>query len=327
MTAIRHPLLHVEDLKTYFFTARGVVKAVDGVSFSIDRGDSFGLVGESGCGKTMTALSILRLVPGPAGRIVGGKVFFDGQDLLEISKNEMRTLRGARLSMIPQDPMTSLNPVLRVGKQIGEIFKVHLKVRGSALLQRCIDMLRLVRIPSPDSRVSEYPHQFSGGMRQRVMISMALSCQPDLIIADEPTTALDVTIQAQILNLMQDLQEQLGTAHIFITHDLGIVAHLCQRVAVMYAGKIVEQADTLTIFENPRHPYTRALIGSVPRQGLHQARLYAIEGQPPDLLSLPEGCSFHPRCPHAQRDCRLEVPGEEVIGAGHSVRCLRWQEI
>ncbi len=320
-------LLEVEDLKTYFFTSRGVVKAVDGVSFTVNRGDSLGLVGESGSGKTITSLSILRMIPKQTGRIIGGKIVFNEQDLLAKPENEMRMLRGSRIAMIPQDPMTSLNPVLRVGKQIGETFKIHQKIKGRNLVQKCIDMLRLVRIPSPDARVSEYPHQFSGGMRQRVMIAMALSCEPDLIIADEPTTALDVTVQAQILNLMQDLQKRLGTAYIIVTHDLGIVAHLCRRVAVMYAGKIVEEGDTFTIFERPCHPYTHALLRSIPRRGQHQDRLYAIEGQPPDLLNLPERCSFEPRCLHSQKVCRMGTPGVEEIEAGHTIRCFRWKEI
>ena len=275
------PILEVKGLKTYFFTGQGVVRAVDGVSFDLHRGETLGIVGESGSGKTISSLSILRLVPGPAGQIVDGSIMFKGEDLMYKSDKEMRRLRGAEITMIPQDPMTSLNPVYRIGDQIGEPVALHQNLHGKKLSDRVLDMLKLVQIPSPRRRLREYPHQFSGGMKQRAMIAMGLSCRPSLIIADEPTTALDVTIQAQILSLLRDLQAKFQTSIIFITHDLGVVAGLCSRVAVMYAGVIMEQADVHTIFKNPRHPYTKGLIGSVPKVGRGSGRLQTIPGQPP----------------------------------------------
>lgn len=320
------PLLKIIDLKTYFFTQEGVTKAVDGISFTVRKGETFGIVGESGSGKTITSLSILRLVPPPSGKIIGGKILFDGEDLLEKSPKEMRAYRGRHISMVTQDPMTSLNPVYRIGNQIMEAIVYHQALKGKDLRQKAMEMLRLVQIPSPEVRVTEYPHQFSGGMRQRAMIAMALSCQPDLLIADEPTTALDVTIQAQILRLMKEVQGVFGTAIIFITHDLGIVANMCDRVAVMYAGKILEQADVRTIFHFPKHPYTKGLMDSIPKLGEKKERLQAIEGQPPDLGNLPSGCRFSPRCPHVLPVCHREEPPIETVSEDHEIRCFRWRE-
>lgn len=320
------PLLKVVDLKTYFFTREGVVKAADGVSFAVRKGETFGIVGESGSGKTITSLSILRLVPPPSGKIVGGKILFKGEDLLEKSPKEMRFYRGSRISMVTQDPMTSLNPVYRVGNQIMEAIAYHQTLKKKDLQRKVVEMMKLVHIPSSEVRAREYPHQFSGGMRQRVMIAMALSLQPDLLIADEPTTALDVTIQAQILRLMKEIQKVFGTAIIFITHDLGIVANMCDRVAVMYAGQILEQADVRTIFHSPRHPYTQGLMNSIPKLGEKKERLQAITGQPPDLGSLPAGCRFSPRCPYALSICHQEEPLIETISDGHEIRCFRWRQ-
>lgn len=327
MNSLNHTLLHISNLKTYFSNERGIVKAVDGVSFCVKKGETFGIVGESGSGKTVTSLSILRLVPSPGGRIVDGEILFRGEDLLKMSEKEIRRLRGSHITMIPQDPMTSLNPVYTVGHQIGEAFKIHQNIRGSYLVKKVVDMLRLVHIPSAEKRVKEYPHQFSGGMKQRVMIAMALSCQPELIIADEPTTALDVTIQAQILRLLREIQESFNTSIILITHDLGIVASMCSRVAVMYAGRIIEQADVRTIYKNSKHPYTRGLIESVPKIGQVKKRLFMIEGQPPDLQRLPSGCSFSLRCPYSRNQCHEERPTMERIGPNHEVCCFRWRDL
>jgi len=320
-------ILKIRDLKTHFFTDRGVVRAVDGVSFDLNRGEILGLVGESGSGKTITSLSILRLVPKPAGRIVNGLIEFKGQNLLTKTDKEMCRLRGDQITMIPQDPMTSLNPVYRIGNQLGESLRLHQGLKGAGLTQKLMGMMNRINIPSPLRRLRDYPHQFSGGMKQRVMIAMCLSCHPDLVIADEPTTALDVTIQAQILKLLKELQDELNTAIIFITHDLGVVAGLCSRVAVMYAGVIVEQADVQTIFKYPRHPYTRGLIESVPKIGCKNRRLSTIDGQPPNLLNPPKGCQFSPRCPDMVEKCRRCVPESEWIDEYHQVRCLRWKEI
>ena len=320
-------ILSVTDLRTHFSTPYGVVRAVDGVSFDLRRGEIMGIIGESGSGKTITSLSILRLVPKPGGRIVGGSILFKGEDLLKKTEKQMRALRGGQMTMIPQDPMTSLNPVYRIGNQLMEPLSLHQGLKGKELKQRIVSMLKLVQIPSPRRRTREYPHQFSGGMKQRSMIAMCLSCQPELIIADEPTTALDVTIQAQILKLLRDLQARMQTSIIFITHDLGVVAGLCSRVAIMYAGVIVEQADVRTIFREPIHPYTRGLIASVPRVGSTQRRLLTIEGQPPNLLDLPEGCRFSPRCPYSKMACLEAPPESEWINQGHQVRCFRWRDI
>jgi oligopeptide/dipeptide ABC transporter ATP-binding protein len=326
MSAQEEPLLCVKDLKTYFYTNKGTIPAVDGVSFSLRKGETLGIVGESGSGKTITSLSILGLVPSP-GKIVDGEILFDGEDLLKKSDKEIRGFRGSRIAMIPQDPMTSLNPVYQIGDQIGEPLRLHQRMTGTPLISKVVEMLKLVHIPSPTSRIREYPHQFSGGMKQRAMIAMSISCRPDLLIADEPTTALDVTIQAQILQLLRDLQKDLTTSILFITHDLGVVAGMCARVAVMYAGSIVEQADVYTIFKKPRHPYTRGLIDSVPKLGKAPRRLFAIEGQPPNLLELPKGCHFSPRCSYAEKTCLQEEPPSERIDREHDIRCFRWRDI
>ncbi len=314
-------LLDVKDLKTYFFTRRGVVKAVDGVSFRLGQGETLGLVGESGSGKSITSLSILRLVPQPAGRIVGGEVFFDGEDLLTKSERQMREYRGKRISMILQDPMASLNPVFTIGSQVSEPLITHRRLRGAELWETVKEMLRLVKIPAPEIRMREYPHQMSGGMRQRIVGAMVLSAQPTLLIADEPTTSLDVTIQAQFLDLLQDIQQQSNVAMIFVTHDLGIVAKYCDRVAVMYAGRIVESASVRDIFNSPTHPYTKALLASLPNMEVSVDKLDSIEGQPPELHALPPGCPFAPRCPEVMDICRQEYPPETGAEDGHPVSC------
>jgi oligopeptide transport system ATP-binding protein len=315
------PLLQVSDLRT-FYTAFGgerVVRAVDGVSFTIDRGESLGLVGESGSGKTTTCLSLLRLLPRGAS-IESGSVMFDGQELLGLSLHAMEKVRGRRIAMILQDPMASLNPLLTIFDQVSEPAYFHLGEHGSKLKDHVISLLRAVRIPSPEVRMREYPHQMSGGMRQRVVGAIALSGEPQLIIADEPTTNLDVTIQAQYLDMLKDLQRRTGVALLFITHNLGIVAKMCDRVAVMYAGRIVEQGTTREIFKNPRHPYSQALLSSIPKIG-NTDPLYAIPGQPPDPANLPPGCAFNPRCPHAFNRCRVEVPVDIDIADGHCAKC------
>ena len=316
-------LLQVEDLCTSFFTRAGEFKAVDGISFYVREGETFGLVGESACGKTVTGLSILRLLPEPAGQIVGGKIILDGTNLMELSKKEMREVRGKEISMILQDPMTSLNPVYTVGDQISESVRLHQGLRDDKVEDEVISALRLLRIPAPEIRIRDYPFQMSGGMRQRVVGSIAMSCRPRLLIADEPTTALDATIQAQYIALFKDIQKQTDVAIIFITHDFGVVANICQRVAVMYAGKIVETAATSTIFKAPKHPYTNALIHSVPRLDRKDDRLYSIEGQPPSLLNLPPGCRFSPRCPDVQEICHKQQPPIVEISDGHSVSCWK----
>ncbi len=317
-------ILDVQNLKTYFIQRRGVVKAVDGISFSLSQGETLGIVGESGCGKTITSLSILGLVPKPAGRIVGGSIIFDGEDLVKKSEKEMREYRGKRLSMILQDPMTSLNPVFTIGDQVAEPIKIHQKLKGSTLWKKVIEMLKLVRIPVPEVRIRDYPHQMSGGMRQRVVGAIGLSCEPNLLIADEPTTSLDVTIQSQYLRLLNEIQQEAGVSMIFITHDLGIVARMCNRVAVMYAGKIVESAGVRDLFNNPVHPYTFALLKSLPKLETRTDRLFAIGGQPPSLLNLPEGCAFASRCEHADEKCRQQYPSQVVVGEGHTVSCWHW---
>ncbi len=321
-------LLEVAGLQTFFFTRAGVLKAVDDVSFSLKRSETLAVVGESGCGKSMTALSIMRLVPDPPGRIVGGRILLEGLDLLKLDEAAMRRVRGNELSMIFQEPMTSLNPVLSIGEQIGEAIRLHHDLAESAVAAKSVEMLRLVRIPEPAQRAREYPHQLSGGMRQRAMIAMALACNPKVLIADEPTTALDVTIQAQILELMQDLQRELGTALILITHDLGIVAETAQRVIVMYAGRKVEEATVEALFEQPLHPYTRGLMASIPRLPSMRggaaeagARLTEIAGMVPPLTNLPAGCVFAPRCPKADRQCIAEYPPYEEKRSGHWAAC------
>ncbi len=317
------PLLEVRDLKTQFFTQDGVVKAVDGVSFHVNRGETLGIVGESGCGKSVTSLSIMRLIPSPPGKIAEGQILFDGEDLLGMSEEEMRHIRGNRIAMIFQDPMTSLNPVLTVGRQITEALELHMKLSKREATNRAAELLDMVGIPSASKRLDNYPHQFSGGMRQRVMIAMALSCNPELLIADEPTTALDVTIQAQILELINRLREELETAVILITHDLGVVAGMTDRVTVMYAGKVVEEGPTKEIFSNPRMPYTIGLLRSIPRLDEDRGRkLTPIRGLPPSLIDLPQICPFSPRCDYVQERCLTTVPPLRSVGPDHRAACL-----
>jgi oligopeptide/dipeptide ABC transporter ATP-binding protein len=324
-------VLEVKGLQTVFFTNSGLFKAVDDVSFDVGHGETLAIVGESGCGKSVSALSIMRLVPNPPGRIVGGVILLEGIDLLGLDEAKMREIRGNRISMIFQEPMTSLNPVMRIGDQIVEAVRLHRDVPAKQAWARAVEMLRLVRIPEPARRAQEYPHQLSGGMRQRAMIAMALACRPALLIADEPTTALDVTIQAQILALMLDLQKELGMGLILITHDLGVVAQTAQRVIVMYAGKKVEEADVDTLFANPRHPYTRGLMASIPElptAGVgHPARLAEIPGTVPSLTRLPQGCAFAPRCKLAVDRCRETYPPLADWGGGHLAACWRAGEL
>lgn len=320
-------LLKIKNLMTYFFTMDGVAKAVDGVDFSISRGESVGIVGESGCGKSVTAFSILQLVPTPPGKIVGGQILFNGQDLLKCSENDMRKIRGNYISMIFQEPMSSLNPLFTVGNQIQEILQLHRNLSRKESLERTIELLKGVKIPAPERCVSRYPHELSGGMRQRVMIAMALACEPALMIADEPTTALDVTIQAQIMDLMTKLQKELGMGLILITHNLGVIAEMVTRVAVMYAGKVVEEAGTQQLFEDPRHPYTIGLLKSFPRIGdksrLGKRRLAEIPGVVPSLYDLPSGCSFSTRCLSVMDLCRERQPELKKISEGHYCKCWR----
>ncbi len=329
-------LLEVDNLKVHFFTDEGVVKAVDGVSFHIDKGETLAVVGESGSGKSVTSLAIMRLIPSPPGKIVDGSIRFRGKDgveknLVELPEAEMRKIRGNDIAMIFQEPMTSLNPVYTVGDQIAEAIMLHQGKTKKEALEMAAEMLELVGIPEPKKRLSNYPHQMSGGMRQRVMIAMALSCNPSLLIADEPTTALDVTIQAQILELMKQLQEEIGMSVLFITHNLGVVAEIADRVVVMYAGRAVEEADVIPTFKEPLHPYTMGLLNSVPRvdrAAEQQERLEAIPGNVPNPLFLPPGCAFHPRCRWFEAGrCDAEVPPLEDAGDGHMVRCFRWREI
>jgi len=339
-TPLAHPghnaetVLEVEGLRTYLFTRLGVVKAVDDVSFQIRRAETLAIVGESGCGKTMTALSLLRLVPNPPGRIVSGSIKIDGRDLVALSEAEMRDIRGNEISMIFQEPMTSLNPVMTIGAQISETLRLHQELSKAEALEKTIEMLRLVRIPEPAQRAKEYPHQLSGGMRQRAMIAMALACNPRVLIADEPTTALDVTIQAQILDLILDLQKKLGTAVLLITHDLAVVAETAQRVIVMYAGKKVEEADVEELFEAPLHPYTHGLMGSIPHLAIiggetdrANGRLKEIPGMVPALTNLPPGCSFAPRCPFADERCRSFYPPYEQKRPGHWAACWHSEKL
>ena len=321
-------LLEVKDLATHFFTQDGVVKAVDGISYTLAEGEVLGVVGESGCGKSVHALSIMRLVANPPGRIVAGEILFEGENLLNMDDSEMRHIRGNRIAMVFQEPMTSLNPVLTIGRQLTETLELHQKMARREARTRAAELLQTVGIPDAESRLSDYPHQFSGGMRQRVMIAMALSCNPRLIIADEPTTALDVTIQAQILELMRDLAVEFGTAMVIITHNLGVVARYAHRVVVMYAGKIVETGTAHDIYRNPRHPYTIALLNSVPRlDATERVRLDAIEGLPPDLVDLPQGCSFAPRCKYAYERCTQETPVLVETDTNHTSACWRHDEL
>jgi peptide/nickel transport system ATP-binding protein/oligopeptide transport system ATP-binding protein len=319
-------LLQVEDLKTYFYTFEGIAKAVDDVTFHVDKGEVLGIVGESGCGKSVTAQSIMRLIPEPPGKIVQGKILFDHTDIVHLSMEQMRAIRGKRIAMIFQEPMTSLNPVYTIGDQISEMFILHEKRSKRDGWGRSIEMLQKVQIPAPEKRVHEYPHQLSGGMRQRAMIAMALACNPEILIADEPTTALDVTIQAQILDLMLQLKQDYDAAVMMITHDLGVIAEIARRVIVMYAGKVVEEAEAIAIFEDPKHPYTQGLIKSIPklgersRHGRH--RLEEISGIVPSLYELPPGCGFYPRCPHAMEICKETPPKMIDIGEGHRARCF-----
>jgi peptide/nickel transport system ATP-binding protein/oligopeptide transport system ATP-binding protein len=314
-------LIDVNDLKTYFHTEEGTVKAVDGVSFEIYPGETLGVVGESGCGKSVTSLSIMRLIESPPGKIENGEILFDGKDLTKLSQAQMRKIRGNDISMIFQEPMTSLNPVYTVGDQIMEAILIHKDVNKKQAREQAIDMLRKVGIPLPEQRVDEYPHQLSGGMRQRVMIAMALSCDPQLLIADEPTTALDVTIQAQILELMNGLKDQFGMAIMMITHDLGVIAEVSDRVAVMYAGKIVEYTDVNTLYADPKHPYTWGLMHSIPHIEKDLDRLQAIPGNVPNPLDFPEGCKYNTRCPFATDKCRVDEPEIEEVEDGHHVAC------
>lgn len=317
------PLLSIKNLKTYFFTDAGIVKAVDDVSISIPRGKTVAVVGESGSGKSVMASSIMQLIPQPPGKIVAGEILFNSEDLLQKSEGEMRSIRGDRISMIFQEPMTSLNPVFKIGEQITEAIELHQKVGDKEAQSRAMELLRLVGIPGAKERMKDYPHQLSGGMRQRVMIAMALACNPELLIADEPTTALDVTIQAQILDLMRRLQQELGMAILLITHDLGVVAEMADDVVVMYAGQVVEYSDVKTIFSSPQHPYTRGLMQSIPRVDIRQDRLYVIEGVVPNPTDFPQGCRFAPRCPQASKECTQGVPDLEEVCGSHVVRCIK----
>jgi oligopeptide/dipeptide ABC transporter ATP-binding protein len=324
----KKPLLEVKNLKTYFYTEDGVVRAVDGVDFEVYPGEVLGLVGESGCGKSVTSLSIMRLISAP-GKVEAGEILFDGTDLLKLPENEMIHVRGNRISMIFQQPQTALNPVFKVGDQIGEVLSIHQDFGKEAGYKRSIELLKMVGIPDAERRVEAYPHELSGGMAQRVMIAMALACLPELLIADEPTTALDVTIQAQILDLMRNLRENTGTAIILITHDLGVVAEMCERVAVMYAGEIVEQAEVGVLFDRPLHPYTQGLIGSIPILGKLKDRLDVIPGSVPNLINLPPGCRFAPRCramqEHGLKICTDTKPDLIEVRPGHKVRCWLYQ--
>ena len=323
--ALQKHLLDIQNLKTYFYTFEGVARAVDDVSFHLAKGEVLGVVGESGCGKSVTAQSVMRLIPDPPGRIVGGRILFDDIDLAKLSMEKMRGIRGKRIAMIFQEPMTSLNPVYTIGDQISEMFILHEGLNRRQSLERAVEMLQKVQIPAPDKRIHDYPHQLSGGMRQRAMIAMALSCNPEILIADEPTTALDVTVQAQILELMMQLREDFHTAIMMITHDLGVIAEVASRIVVMYAGKVVEEGATVSLFEDPGHPYTQGLLSSIPRLGERslgeRKRLSEIPGIVPGLLDLPAGCRFMPRCGHGMPICQTEEPPLVQVGPERKVRC------
>ncbi len=320
------PLLEVNGLKTQFFTQDGVVKAVDGVSFYVNEGETLGIVGESGCGKSVSVLSVMRLIPQPPGKIVDGEVLFDSENLLTMSDNDIRHVRGNKIAMIFQDPMTSLNPVLTIGRQIGEALELHMGMNKEEARKRSAELLSMVGIPEAADRLDDYPHQFSGGMRQRAMIAMGLACNPRLLIADEPTTALDVTIQAQIIELVKRLRDDIGMAIIWITHDLGVVAGLADRMMVMYAGHAVEEAPVKEVYGDPRHPYTLGLLGSLPRLDvIREDKLQSIEGLPPDLIDLPPGCPFQPRCAYAVEKCSAERPQLEPVGPRHRIAC--WVDV
>lgn len=320
-------LLEINDLKTYFYTDYGVIKAVDGINLQMHEKETLGIVGESGCGKSITGLSILRLIPTPPGKIVEGEIIFHGQDLLKLSEKEMRKIRGNKISMIFQEPMTSLNPVFTIGNQIAEAITLHQGLKGKEANEKTIEMLRIVGIPGPEERINHYPHQMSGGMRQRVMIAMAISCSPTLLIADEPTTALDVTIQAQILDLLKDLKQKLNMALILISHDLGIIAETAERIGVMYAGSIMEYAETLAIFHHPRNPYTQGLLRSLPYHQKRKSRFKTIPGQVPDPLHLPSGCKFNPRCDLVIEKCKQLEPDFKEVSPGHWSKCHRSEEM
>jgi peptide/nickel transport system ATP-binding protein len=320
------PLLEVHSLSTHFFTEEGVVKAVENVSIEIHPGEILSLVGESGCGKSVTGLSILRLISAPPGRIISGEIFFNGRNLIQLEEREMEKVRGNEIAMIFQEPMTSLNPVFTIGEQIMEVILLHQDVDRKEARRRAIQMLDRVKIPFPEMRIDAYPHQLSGGMRQRAMIAMALSCQPKLLIADEPTTALDVTIQAQILQLLKEIQREMRMAVMLITHDLGVVSEIADRVAVMYAGRIVEYASVEAIFVRMRHPYTKGLLDSIPQMEEKRKRLHAIPGQVPDPIDLPMGCKFHPRCYLMKEKCKREEPPLFQVDVDHFSRCIRWKE-
>ncbi len=322
------PLLEVKNLKTQFFTQDGVVRAVDDVSFYINPGETLGIVGESGCGKSITAMSLMRLIPNPPGKIVGGEVIFQGEDILKMSDEEVRTIRGNKIAMIFQDPMTSLNPVLTINRQISESLELHMGMGRAASRRRAVELLEMVGIPNADERVDQYPHQFSGGMRQRVMIAMALSCNPAMLIADEPTTALDVTIQAQILDIIQTIMQEQNSALMLITHDLGVVAGMTDRVNVMYAGHVVETGTTEELFANPRHPYTVGLLNSIPRLDMaEKEKLDPIRGLPPDLIDLPDMCPFLPRCDWAKEKCEQQNPPLHEVHPAHYSACWYWEEV
>ncbi len=317
-----HTLLQIKNLKTYFYTSDGIIKAVDDVSWEVDRGEVIGLVGESGCGKSVTALSILRLIPDPPGKIIGGEILFEGRNLMSLSLEAMRKIRGNDISMIFQEPMTSLNPVFTIGAQIAEAIQLHQHLKKKEAINKAIEMLKSVGIPSPEKRVKEYPHELSGGMKQRAMIAMALSCNPKILIADEPTTALDVTIQAQILDLMLNMKEEFSASIVLITHDLGVIAEMAQRVVVMYAGKVMEQADVYEIFENPLNPYTQGLLNSLPKMDIaHKQKLNTIPGIVPGLYDLPKGCKFSPRCSQVMEVCKLSEPDLVEAKDKHWSRC------
>jgi len=320
-------VLSVRELKTQFFTRKGVVKAVDGVSFDLHKKEALGIVGESGSGKSITCFSIMRLVPDPPGRIVGGEVLFKGHDLLKLTPSEMRKVRGSGISMSFQDPMTYLNPVMRVGDQIAEAILLHNNVDKQKAFEMAVKAMKLTEINNPEKRAFDYPHQLSGGMRQRILISMALACDPDVLIADEPTTALDVLVQKEILNLLRDIRNEISTGMIIVSHDLGVVAEVCERVAVMYAGNIVEIASTKELFENPLHPYTMGLMESIPRADRGKQRLLTIPGAVPDLMTPPSGCKFHPRCPYAVAECKTQLPPLEKVDGDRYVRCIKYAEI
>lgn len=322
----KEPLLQIKNLKTYFYTSQGVVPAVNGVSFNINKGETLAVVGESGSGKSVTSLSVMKLIPNPPGKIIDGEIIFDGEDIVKKSEPEMRKIRGNTISMIFQEPMTSLNPAYTVGDQIGEALRVHKGLNKKQSLEQAVEMLRHVGIPSPDKRVKDFPHQMSGGMRQRVMIAMALACRPQLLIADEPTTALDVTIQAQILDLLRKLKQEMKTSIMLITHDLGVVAEMADYVAVMYAGKIVEQAPVNQLFEQPMHPYTEGLIKSIPRIDAKKEKLFVIEGTVPNPANLPKGCSFAERCIYKTKLCEEQQPILEQVGPDRLVSCWRCRE-